>query len=153
MTTRSSVPAAPDSISTTAANAKPDKVVQFKKHWSTAASDTLFPAANLESLCLALQSRGEQNKSRLEYVLKAQGVFADPHARACTLAFLLHDYSIRRAGSATANEKWVLAKRGILALRENLPENLQNAPLFTKLESTSDSRPRKPASSLNWRNR
>lgn len=146
-----SAPPAPDSISTTAANAKPDKAVQLKKHWATGASDTLFPEANLEPLCLALQNRGAANKSRLDFVLKAQGAFADVHARACTLAFLLHDYASRRSGSAAANEKWVLAKRGLLALRESLPENLQSAPIFTKLESTSDSRPRKRSSEINWR--
>lgn len=148
-----SAPPAPDSISTTAANTQPEKLGQLKKHWSTGAHDTLFPEANLEPLCLALQNRGAANKSRLDYVLKAQGAFADAHARACTLAFLLHDYASRRAGSAVANEKWVLAKRGLLSLRENLPGNLQGAPLFTKLESTSDSRPRKRSSGISWRDR
>jgi hypothetical protein len=146
----SAVPAAPDSISTLAANAKPEKAVQLKKHWGTAAADTLFPEANLESLCLALNNRGTANKSRLSFVLRGQGAFAGPHARTCALAFFLHDYSGRRGGSAVANEKWVLAKRGLLALRAELPQNLQAAPIFTKLESTSDTRPRKPAA-RSWR--
>ncbi|MCC7197317.1 hypothetical protein IT413_03955 [Candidatus Peregrinibacteria bacterium] len=161
-TSRSSVPAvlshasappAPDSISGAAANAKTDKVQQLKRHWATASADTLFPQDQLEALCLALQNRGPQNKSRLEYTLKAVGEFAAPHARVCTLTFLLHDYASRRAGSAAANEKWVLAKRGVLTLRESLPKDLQNAPIFSKLEGTSDSRPRKPVTELSWRDR
>lgn len=145
-----SAPPAPDSISGAAANAKPDKVQQLKRHWVTGAGDTKFSEDGLESLCLALQNRGSHAKSRLDYVLMAQGAFADTHARACALAFLLHDYASRRAGSAIANEKWVLAKRGLLALREKLPLPLQEAPIFSKLEGTSDTRPRKPAA-RSWR--
>lgn len=148
-----SAPPAPDSISGAAANSKADKVQQLKRHWATASADTLFPQAQLESLCLALQNRGPQNKSRLEYTLKATGAFADPHNRACTLAFLLHDYANRRSGSAAANEKWVLAKRGLLALRESLPQKLQSSPIFDRLESSSDARPRKPTTGLSWRDR
>jgi|GEM_PF-6002522 len=150
--TSSPVPAAPDSISTTAANAKSEKSVQLKKYWSTAAADTQFDPAKLPDLCLALQNRGAGNHSRLEYVLKSEGAFADPHSRVCTLAFLLHDYASRRSGSAVANEKWGKARRHLLALRKELPAVLQNAPLFTKLEGQTEARPRRRRDA-NWRDR
>ncbi|HSA78292.1 MAG TPA: hypothetical protein VLG72_05480 [Nitrospirota bacterium] len=148
----SSIPTAPDSLTTSAA---PNSQNALKRHWYDAAADCGFPHDKLSGLCNALNNRGDGNKSRLDYVLRAFGAFEDQHARMTGLTRLLLEYSTRRSGSAIANDKWVQARRGLLALREGLPPALRDANIFRKLESASELRPvrRTDDSEVSWRNR
>lgn len=144
----SPITAAPDSLTTTAA---PNQAA-LKRHWFNAAHDCAFPEAKLQELCEALNNRGIANKSRLEYVLRGEGLFTEHHGRVTTLTRLLLEYNTRRTGSQVAQDKWAQARRGLLALREKLNPSLRDLPVFGKLEATPPTRPRR-SGEVSWRER